>query len=390
MISLESKKIIIATHIYTTGPAQDLREYLLNKKIEELLFIGHPLFWDIKLSGSGYESYVNGTLVEKCYGKIKKKFPLLVYSLDIWLNIFWSWRKMSKSDLYVGCNNLNAFSGIILRSFGRTKKVVYYVIDYNSKRLENKLLNFLYHKLDHFCVKHADETWNLSPRMAEARKIYFNFSGTKQLTVPIGVWVGRFPQKDFSQIEKHTMVFMGHILEKQGVQYALAAVPLIVKTLPDFKFLVIGDGEYLEALKRQAKELAVKEYVEFAGYVEKHVDVEKMLSSCAAAFALYDKYDEKGDLSFTYFADSGKIKAYLAGGLPILLSDFLYNSREIEEQRCGFVIGQDREEIAKKVVALLEDEKTLQKYRENAIIYAKNFDWELIFEKYLRGILEQN
>ena len=44
---------------------------------------------------------------------------------------------------------------------------------------------------------------------------------------------------------------MGHILEKQGVQYFIDAVPLIIKSLPDFKFLVIGDGEYLKKLKEQ-------------------------------------------------------------------------------------------------------------------------------------------
>ena len=215
MLELKAKNIVIATHVYATGPAQDLREYLLNNSVGKLLFIGHPLFWDEKLSGSGYEVYEKGELKEEKYRKIKKNFALLVYSIDIALNIFWTWQKMPKSDLFIGCDNLNAFSGIVLRFFGKTKKVIYYVIDYNPKRFDIKILNYFYHKLDQFCVRHADETWNLSPRMAQARKEYFGFSGGNQITVPIGIWFSRFPRLDFSQIEKHTLVFMGHILEKQ-------------------------------------------------------------------------------------------------------------------------------------------------------------------------------
>jgi glycosyltransferase involved in cell wall biosynthesis len=387
MIDFKAKKIVIATHIYTTGPAQDLREYLLAKNINKLLFIGHPLFWDEKLAGSGYEVYEKGELQEEKYKKIKKNFALLVYSIDIWLNIFWTWKKMPKSDLFVGCDNLNAFSGIVLRFFGKTKKVIYYVIDYNPKRFDIKILNYLYHKLDQFCVKYADETWNLSPRMSEARKEYFNFSAGKQKTVPIGIWFSRFPRLDFSQIEKHTLVFMGHILEKQGVQYVVDAIPAIAEKIADFKFLVIGDGEYLEKLKKQSKQLGTDKFINFTGYVEKHSDVEKMLAKCACAVAMYEKYDETGSLSFTYFADPGKIKAYLAGGLPILLSDVSHNAQEIEEKRCGYVISQDKAEIAQKIIRLMQDEKTLKEYRENSIVYAKQFDWENIFENNLSRLI---
>lgn len=386
MIDLENKKIVIATHVYTTGPAQDLREYLLMSKIRKLLFIGHPLFYNKKLKSSGYETYEKGMLKKENYGKIRKIPEPVAYLKDILLNTFWVLKTSEKWDLFVGSDNLNAFSGIILKKLGKVEKVIYYVIDYNPKRFGNRLLNGIYHWVDQFCVRHADETWNLSPRMVEARKEYFGFSGGNQKTVPIGIWFQSFPRLDFSQIEKHTLVFMGHVLEKQGVQYVIDAIPAIIKEVPDFKFLVIGGGEYLEKLKEQAKKLKVEKFVEFTGYVEKHGDVEKMLSKCACAIAMYEKYDQNGNLSFTYFADPGKIRAYLAGGLPILLSDVSYNAKEIEEKHCGFVINQDKEEIAKKVIMLMKDKKTLQEYRENAINYAKNFSWEIIFKDNLKII----
>lgn len=376
---MKNKKIIIATHVYATGPAQDLREYFLKCKIEKLLFIGHPLFFDKKLKSSGYEIYEKGELKKENYKKLKKIPEPIAYLKDIFLNIFWVIKTGKKWNLYVGSDNLNAFSGIILKKLGGVEKVIYYVIDYNPKRFENKILNKIYHWIDQFCVKYADETWNLSPRMTQARKKYFNFSGGNQKTVPIGVWFDRFERLDFSQIEKHTLVFMGYILEKQGVQYVLDAIPDIIKEIPDFKFLVIGDGGYLENLKKQTIKLKIEKFVEFTGYIEKHSDVEKILAKCACAIAMYEKYDKSGNLSFTYFADPGKIKAYLAGGLPILLSDVPHNAREIEEKRCGFVVEQNKESIAKSVVAILKDEEKLKEYRKNAINYAKEFNWEKIF-----------
>lgn len=384
MPELENKKIIIATHVYATGPAQDLREYLLKCKTGKLLFIGHPLFFDKKLKSSGYEVYEMGELKKENYKKIKKIAAPAAYLKDIFLNIFWTLKTGKKWNLYVGNDNLNAFSGIILKKLGKVEKVIYYVIDYNPKRFENKFLNKIYHWTDQFCVKYADETWNLSPRMEEARKKYFNFSGGNQKTVPIGIWLNRFPRLDFSQIEKQTLVFMGHILEKQGAQYVLDAIPDITKEIPDFKFLVIGDGEYLENLKKQTEKLNIKKFVEFAGYIEKHSDVEKMLAKCSSAVAMYEKYDKSGNLSFTYFADPGKIKSYLAGGLPIFLTDVTHNAKEIEEKKCGFVISRDKNEIAKKVIALMKDENVLREYRKNAIAYAKEFDWEKIFENNLK------
>lgn len=381
---MKNKKIIIATHVYATGPAQDLREYFLKCKIEKLLFIGHPLFFDKKLKSSGYEIYEKGELKKENYKKLKKIPEPIAYLKDIFLNIFWVIKTGKKWNLYVGSDNLNAFSGIILKKLGGVEKVIYYVIDYNPKRFENKILNKIYHWIDQFCVKYSDETWNLSPRMTQARKKYFNFSGGNQKTVPIGVWFDRFERLDFSQIEKHTLVFMGYILEKQGVQYVLDAIPDIIKEISDFKFLVIGKGEYLENLKIQTIKLKIEKFVEFTGYIEKHSDVEKILAKCACAIAMYEKYDKSGNLSFTYFADPGKIKAYLAGGLPVLLSDVSHNAKEIEEKKCGFITSQDKNEIAKKIIALMKDENVLQEYRENAIAYARGFNWEKIFEENLK------
>lgn len=380
-------KIIIATHVYTTGPAQDLKEYLLNNKIDKLFFIGHPLFFSPKLNGSGYEIYNNGKLIKKNYQKIRKIPEILSYLKDIWLNIYWIFISRDQYDLFIGIDNLNAFTGIILKWLGRAKKTVYYVIDYNPVRFNNKILNRIYHISDQFCVKYSDETWNLSAVMKTARKKYFNFSGGNQIEVPIGIWFKRIKRLDFDQINHHMLVYMGHITKKQGVQYILQAIPEIIKTIPDFQFLVIGGGEYLDNLKKLANELKIERCINFTGFIVDHKDVEKMLIKCSLAVAMYEKYDDNDNLSFTHFTDPGKIKSYLASGLPVLLTDVPPIAKTIEEKHCALIIDNDPKMIAQAVTKLMEDKKKLEQFRKNAIDFAKEFDWENIFSSILKGLL---
>lgn len=384
---MENKKVIIATHVYATGPAHDLRDYLLKNQIGELFFIGHPLFFDEKLKGSGYELYQNGQKVEEKYSRIRKFPEIVSYLKDFSLDVFFSIQKRKGWNLYVGNDNLNAASGVLLKWLGIVKKTVYYVIDYNPKRFPNKLLNRIYHCIDQFCVKFSDETWNLSPRMAQAREEYFRFRGGRQVVVPVGVWFERIKRAEFDQIEKHTLVFMGHVTEKQGIQYVMRAVPRILKKIPDFKFLVIGGGNYLEELKRQAKDLKIENCVEFTDFIEKHEEIEDLLVKCGLAVCLYEKYDQAGNLSFTYFADPAKIKLYLASGLPVLLTDVSYNAKEIEAKNCGKIVDYDAKNIAVAVINLMSDEEKLRQYRENAVNYAKQFDWNLILKNNLQEIL---
>lgn len=387
-MNFTDKKIVISTHVYTTGPAQDLRDYLLSQKTLRLLYIGHPLFYKSELKGSGYEIYYGNTGEKnEYYEKIKDNFGVLSYLRDFWKNIKYV-RKFGRGwDLYVGSDNLNALSGLVLRKLGYVKKCVYYVIDYSPKRFPNRVMNWIYHKIDQFCVKHCDETWNLSVRMKEGRKKYFNFSGGNQITMPIGIWYERFVRVNFSQVEKKTLVYMGHVLKKQGIQYVIEAIPKIIKEVPDFKFLVIGGGDYLPDLKKQADKLGVSKNIKFTGFVEDHREIEKMLAKGAAAVAMYEKYDDAGNLSFTYFADPGKLKSYLAGALPIILTDVSYNAKEIEKFGCGKIITTDKNSIAKAVVETLKNEKKLKKMRSNAEEYAKKYDWNLTFLKSLTRIL---
>ena len=125
---LKNSKIIIVTHVFATGPAQELEEYLKNR-VKELLFIGHPFSYasDIR---SFYKRYEKGTLTKEKKALSWKLPGLLMWFKDIVYTIFWTLCSKGKFDLYVGADNLNAFTGLFLRKIGKVKKVIFYTIDY--------------------------------------------------------------------------------------------------------------------------------------------------------------------------------------------------------------------------------------------------------------------
>ena len=51
------------------------------------------------------------------------------------------------------------------------------------------------------------------------------------------------------------LLFVGRLVEKKGVKYAIAAMPITLKKYPDAKFLIIGEGPLEKDLKKQVEEL---------------------------------------------------------------------------------------------------------------------------------------
>lgn len=388
---LSKAKIIVVSHIFADGPAQALIKYLTQKNItKEVLFIGHPLLpVPNRPNISFLHHYFKGEDKEIHEKKnIGQRFSLHYFD-NFLTTIYWVLKTNQKWDVFIGANNLNAFSGIVLKWLGRAKKVVFYCVDFAPKRFSNPVVDFFYHFVDRLAVSWVDEIWCLSPRMNEARKKYKKLfvDPKKSKIVPMGVWSEEIERVPFSKVNKHTLVFMGHLLKKQGVQFVIKAIPKIIKKIRDFKFVVIGKGEYEGPLKKMAEEEKIEKYVSFTGYISDHPEMEKMISQCACAVALY----EKGDLerNFTYYADPGKIKDYLGAGLPVIVTNVPYNAYQIKRNGCGIVINYKVEDIVGAVVGIMGDEERLKEYRRKTFLYVRQFDWNKIFNSaFAEGLLD--
>ena len=366
--------VIISSHVLLEGAAHALRDYLLKRKSIKLLFISLPFVDQPDFSA---EIYRNQKLKE--VKKISRKFKIALvdYLFDFVWVLYHSFR-FGKVDLFIGIDPLNAAAGLMLRKFNKVGKVIYYGIDFVPVRFGSKILNSLFHRLEPYCVKHSDEVWNVSDRMKEGRKEFLGLDpdAYKQKTVPIGI----YPVKNKRIRHNSEILFVGHLLKKQGVQKVLEALPIILKKIPETTFTIVGGGEYESHLIKKAQQLNIYAKTAFKGWVKDKKELAKIMAQADVAVACYVPETKKLK-NFSYYADPTKIKEYLNSGLAVIVTDVPYNAKEIQEKECGIIVEYKKEAIAQAIIGLLKNQKKLEKFQQNASDYAKKFKWERIFDK---------
>ncbi len=372
--NLKELNAIIVTHVFATGPSQELEDYL-KTRVKTLMFIGHP-FWASKEQRSFYRIYINGELKEEGAGIALRSPELIVYFKDFVYTLLWTIKVRKHFDIFFGVDPLNCYAGLFLNRIKRIRKVILYTIDYVPKRFSNNVINGIYHQIDSYCVNHSYQIWNLSSRMAEERTKKGVLRDDRQIVVPIGVNFERIKRLPFKEINRNWVAYMGHLRKRQGLELIVEALPNIVKKIPDVKLLVIGTGELENSLKKRVAELGVAQNVEFKGFIKDHKDVENMLTKCAIGLAVYEPDPD----SFTRYADPSKPKQYMACGLPVIITAVPWVAEEIEKKHMGLVIKYDENALAEAVIMLLKDDKLYTESRENAINFASELSWDKIFD----------
>jgi glycosyltransferase involved in cell wall biosynthesis len=362
---LTDETAVVVTHHATTGPSDALETYLRDRR-RRLVVIEHG-FGEAAGEGTTVRVWDRGVLVRERRVRWDRRIPgPLTWIKDFVLSLSAPWWARGRADAYVGIDSLNAAAGIALRALGLVGRVAFWTIDYAPDRFGSTILNRIYFALDRLCVTRSDETWNLSPRMEEGRAE----RGVRgaQRVVPMGAT--RRPPVDAAY--PHRIVHMGSLLAKQGVQVAIEALPLVRAQAPDSHLLVIGDGPFRAELEALAARLGVTEAVQFTGYVEDHAEVEQLIAASAVALATYDP----GQVDFTYYADPGKIKTYLAAGVPVVVTDVPWSAGWVADEGAGVLVEYRPEDVARGVLELFGDGAA----REAAGRLGRTCDWERIFD----------
>jgi glycosyltransferase involved in cell wall biosynthesis len=365
--------VVLATHYWAVGPATALDEYL-RPRAASYLFIAHPLYGRPALAR--FRRFRAAAQVEA-----GERLPLrgpLRYPGDLWRTVRWA-RRGDAGRLFIAGDNLLALAGLWLRRRRRVKAVILYSIDYVPRRFANPLLNRLYHTIDRYAVDHVDVVWNTSSGLEQARFARDRAaSRAPQLVVPVGASYRRIRRLPLAEIDAHRIAFLGHLVERQGLQLAIEALPIVRRAVPDATLLVIGDGPYAPELKRLAKDLGIEEAIDFAGYSDDHPAIEARLARCAVGLA---PYAPDPDSLSRFQGLPGKIKNYLACGLAVVLTGVPMESRLVEDAGAGRVVAYQKEPLAGAIVDYLSDPERLRRARQAAATLAAAFDWDDLFDQ---------
>jgi glycosyltransferase involved in cell wall biosynthesis len=379
---LDRSTVLYVTHSLTSSPKEEWITFL-KSHCRRLICLDHPFSYkrgDIRSSVTVFEG---GRVASRSYVSFPRgASELLFYAKDVVLNLLWG-ASHGRIDLAIATDPLNTFSLLPLRKIGLTRKLAYYVIDYVPERFPSRLRNSIYHAIDRACCRNVDIIWNLSPRMMEGRAAngLRLVESAPWLVVPMGVDLSRVRPLGLDEIQRHTVVYMGALLRKQGIHLALDVMPEVRRQVPDLKFVIVGVGEYESELKRRVAGLNLEDVVDFRGYIEDHEEVERLLCRCAIGLAPY----EIDSGNYTYYTDAGKPKVYLGCGLPVVITRVPLIAYEIEEKRAGLVIEYTAEALRDALLRLLLDEALYAELRENAIAMSRKYQWSRICAEAVRA-----
>jgi glycosyltransferase involved in cell wall biosynthesis len=277
----------------------------------------------------------------------------------------------SRVDAWFGFNPLACARGLVARRQRRARRVMLWSVDFVPDRFgRGTLLTRAYDRLDRMCCRRADVRIELSEAARDARNRRHNLppESAQAHVVPMGAWIERVPTTPADAFRRRSVVFLGHLVARQGVGTFLDALSRLGDVAAD----VIGTGPLEAELREHAKRACLQ--VTFHGYVADHRKVEELLSRSSVAVAPYASTDE----TFTRYADPGKLKAYLAAGLPVVLTDVPPNARELASEAGAEVVGDDPTALADAITRALASPEQWQARREFALNYARRFDWAVL------------
>jgi glycosyltransferase involved in cell wall biosynthesis len=367
---------VIVCHDVMFGPPHELRDYLLRHKIARLVFIGHRnrALPENDIRRSYCDIYEKGIKKRSQYAPDISRFPEFVaYAIDCMWTLYWVMKFAGRADYYFGLGNMNACVGLLLKIIGKTKRVVYYVIDYIPNRFSNSLINRFYMKLDYWAALYADNTWNYAPKMIDARNNMWGKKFLHQYVVPNGIRirVSDPAKKDMNHID---LMYLGTIHRQQGIQLSIEALPLIKNKIPQIRFCIIGRGPYKKDLEILVREKKLEKQVRFLGYIEDPKKADERLAQGYIGVATYTP-----DNSMVRNTEPGKIKRYFACGLPVIITDTGPISELSTKAGCGISISYNAGILAREVIRLVSDKQRYENMRKSAIVFAKRYEWEHIF-----------
>ena len=145
---------------------------------------------------------------------------------------------------------------------------------------------------------------------------------------------------------RYSAVYAGGIQLGRGIQTVLAAMPEIVRAVPNFLFVVAGDGYAVGQLKAMVEQQGLEEHVMWLGWVDHHRMFD-LLKACKLGIVPHLVTDHVNTTI------PNKVFDYMGAGLPVVASDAIPLKRILEEEKCGLTFRSgDASDLARAVIGL--------------------------------------
>jgi len=210
-------------------------------------------------------------------------------------------------------------------------------------------------------------------------------SADRCVTVHCGIDVGRFAGERADgravrrewQIEPDQLLvgWVGRLVPVKGCEHFLAACNLVRREVPNARFVIVGDGELMNALQLRTSELGLDSVVRLTG---ERKDIPSVMAALDL-FALSSLNEGLGRVLVEAMASGVPVVATSVGGVPEVLSSGEYGV---------LVPSGDPRSLADAIVRLLRDEQERRRLGAKGRTRAVEFSNENMVRRFA-GLYEE-
>lgn len=188
---------------------------------------------------------------------------------------------------------------------------------------------------------------------------------------------------EFGVAGKQVLLTFGLLSPNKGIEFALRALPDIIREFPNVVYIVLGqthpnllrdEGEaYRLSLERLAKDLGVQKNVVF---FNRFVELEELMRFIGAADIYLTPYLTESQIT------SGTLAYAFGAGNAVVSTPYWHAAELLTEERGKLVPFRDAMAIATAVVGLLRDETLRHSMRKNAYKLGRDMVWSRTAQLY--------
>ncbi len=190
-------------------------------------------------------------------------------------------------------------------------------------------------------------------------------------------------KEQFMAEGRKIILTFGLVDNNKGLEYAIEALPEVVKSFPEALFMIVGithpeakkkyGEKYRDMLEKIVREKDLQDNVVFHNH---YVSIEQLVQFLIAADIYITPYLGKERIT------SGTLAYALAAGKAIISTPYHYAEELLADGRGILVPFQDSPSITRELKVLLGDEKLRNQTRKNAYQFGRKMIWLDVAEKY--------
>lgn len=168
------------------------------------------------------------------------------------------------------------------------------------------------------------------------------------------------------------ITYLGRVKKYKGIDLVIRALPDVLRTVPDARYWIVGEGDYLDALRRIAGEVGVADHVDFLGF-RAGPEKAKVL-------------EETRVLAYTSPKEGFGLSVIEAGavGVPTVASNSPGLRESVRDGETGILCPHgDVPALARALTSFLDDDALWERTSRAARAWAERFSWDRMADETL-------